>query len=72
MEQDQTPIKNESNGPNPPTQVDKVSTSEAKPDAAVTELNKPEPDLKKDPDVPPPHEDVMNGMILINTSTKLF
>ncbi|CAH2258044.1 jg26743 [Pararge aegeria aegeria] len=42
MEQDQNAIKSES-GPNAPTQVDKVSTTEVKPDSNVTtELNKPE------------------------------
>lgn len=46
MEQDQNAIKSES-GPNAPTQVDKVSTTEVKPDANnTTELNKPERETK--------------------------
>ncbi|XP_013192704.1 SWI/SNF-related matrix-associated actin-dependent regulator of chromatin subfamily E member 1 isoform X2 [Amyelois transitella] len=49
MDQDQNPIKTETNGPNPPTQVDKVSTTEVKPDGNVTtELNKPEVEVKKE------------------------
>ncbi|XP_063537998.1 SWI/SNF-related matrix-associated actin-dependent regulator of chromatin subfamily E member 1 isoform X9 [Cydia strobilella] len=50
MDQDQNVIKQESNGPNPPTQVDKVSTTEVKPDGGnvTTELNKTEPDVKKE------------------------
>ncbi|XP_053616288.1 SWI/SNF-related matrix-associated actin-dependent regulator of chromatin subfamily E member 1 isoform X3 [Plodia interpunctella] len=49
MDQDQNQIKSESNGPNPPTQVDKVSTTEVKPDGNVTtELNKPEAEVKKE------------------------
>ncbi|XP_061717423.1 SWI/SNF-related matrix-associated actin-dependent regulator of chromatin subfamily E member 1 isoform X1 [Cydia pomonella] len=51
MDQDQNAIKQESNGPNPPTQVDKVSTTEVKPDGenkTTTELNKTEPDVKKE------------------------
>ncbi|KAL0829983.1 hypothetical protein ABMA28_003446 [Loxostege sticticalis] len=48
MEQEPTPIKTETNGPNPPTQVDAVSTTEAKPDGNTTELkpdeHKAEPD----------------------------
>ncbi|CAH2087825.1 unnamed protein product [Euphydryas editha] len=47
MEQDQNAIKSES-GPNAPTQVDKVSTTEVKPDAHnTTELNKPEGEAKE-------------------------
>lgn len=46
MEQDQNAIKSET-GPNAPTQVDKVSTTEVKPDANITtELNKPESQTK--------------------------
>ncbi|XP_073954519.1 uncharacterized protein isoform X2 [Choristoneura fumiferana] len=49
MDQDQNAIKQESNGPNPPTQVDKVSTTDVKPDGHVTtELNKTEPEVKKE------------------------
>ncbi|CAH2055666.1 unnamed protein product, partial [Iphiclides podalirius] len=51
MEQDTSQIKTETNGPNPPTQVDKVSTTEVnKPDGNVTtELNKPETETAKEP-----------------------
>lgn len=59
MEQDQA--KSEANGPNPPTQVDKVSTSEVnKPDGHVTtELA----DAKKGSDAsqPPQHPQVTEG-----------
>ncbi|KAJ0172566.1 hypothetical protein K1T71_011705 [Dendrolimus kikuchii] len=53
MDQDQSQIKQEANGPKPPTQVDKVSTTEAKPDGNITtELNKPQMDdkVKKEPE----------------------
>lgn len=48
MDQDQSnAIKTES-GPNAPTQVDKVSTTEVKPDTNnTTELNKPEAETKE-------------------------
>lgn len=51
MEQDSGQIKTESNGPNPPTQVDKVSTTDVnKPDGNLTtELNKPEAEAPKEP-----------------------
>ncbi|KAJ8728735.1 hypothetical protein PYW07_006431 [Mythimna separata] len=52
MEQDQTQIKAETNGPNLPTQVDKVSTTEVKADGVTTEL-KTEPEAKeKEPEEP--------------------
>ncbi|XP_028178490.1 SWI/SNF-related matrix-associated actin-dependent regulator of chromatin subfamily E member 1-like isoform X3 [Ostrinia furnacalis] len=47
MEQEPTPIKTETNGPNPPTQVDAVSTTEPKPDGSTTEL---QPDPKPEPE----------------------
>ncbi|CAH2979284.1 unnamed protein product [Chilo suppressalis] len=52
MDTEQNQIKSEANGPNPPTQVDKVSTTDVKPEAGsvtTTELNKTE-DLKKEAD----------------------
>lgn len=56
MEQDQTQIKPETNGPNLPTQVDKVSTTEVKTDGVTTEL-KTEPEAKEKE----PEEPVNNG-----------
>ncbi|CAK1588991.1 unnamed protein product [Parnassius mnemosyne] len=55
MEQDSNQIKTEANGPNPPTQVDKVSTTEVnKPDGNITtELNKPEGELAANKEQPP-------------------
>ncbi|XP_063895441.1 SWI/SNF-related matrix-associated actin-dependent regulator of chromatin subfamily E member 1 isoform X2 [Helicoverpa armigera] len=47
MEQDQTQIKPETNGPNLPTQVDKVSTTEVKAEGVTTEL-KPDVEPKKE------------------------
>ena len=51
MEQDQTQIKAETNGPNLPTQVDKVSTTEVKTEGVTTEL-KTEPEVKEEPEKP--------------------
>ncbi|CAH0746688.1 unnamed protein product [Diatraea saccharalis] len=52
METEQVQIKSETNGPNPPTQVDKVSTTDVKPDGSVTtELNKTD-DNKKEQENP--------------------
>ncbi|KAG6440248.1 hypothetical protein O3G_MSEX001208 [Manduca sexta] len=56
---DQSHPKGESNGPNPPTQVDKVSTSESKPDTnTTTELNKTDEtkDKEMDENGPPTHD----------------
>ncbi|XP_047515430.1 SWI/SNF-related matrix-associated actin-dependent regulator of chromatin subfamily E member 1 isoform X3 [Pieris napi] len=55
-EPSQQPIKTETNGPNAPTQVDKVSTSEVKMDENMTtELQKPE-NKEAIPDSTPGHE----------------
>ncbi|XP_041969065.1 SWI/SNF-related matrix-associated actin-dependent regulator of chromatin subfamily E member 1 isoform X2 [Aricia agestis] len=51
MDQDQAAMKPEQNGPNAPTQVDKVSTTDVKPDGVTTEL-KPEPETKDAPPEP--------------------
>ncbi|CAB3225305.1 unnamed protein product [Arctia plantaginis] len=46
MDQDQGQLKSEANGPNLPTQVDKVSTTEVKTESVTTEL-KTEPEHKE-------------------------
>ncbi|XP_012551398.2 SWI/SNF-related matrix-associated actin-dependent regulator of chromatin subfamily E member 1 isoform X3 [Bombyx mori] len=56
MDQDQNPSKPETNGPHPPTQVDKVSTSDVKPDSIATDIKVEEP-REKEPENGPSQAD---------------
>ncbi|CAH1634726.1 unnamed protein product [Spodoptera littoralis] len=52
MDQDQPQVKPETNGPNLPTQVDKVSTTEVKPESVTTELKNESEAKEKEPEEP--------------------